>query len=341
MKNLNQLIEIAQNIVVSGKGILAADESTPTIAKRFAAHDIPNSEENRLSYRSALFTTEGLSQYISGTILFDETIRQSVGDTPIPKLISDAGLIPGIKVDGGLRDLPGFPGEKFTQGLDELLPRMEEYRELGARFSKWRAVVAIGEGLPTHTAVETAAHTLAMFAALSQEAGLVPIVEPEILMNGDHTIERCQEMSEDALLAVFSELAAHRVNLEGMLLKTGMILSGQDCNVQADTETIAERTLECMRRTVPAAVPGILFLSGGQSEIEATERLNAICQTKDVPWALSISFGRALQATALKTWGGNTDNIPAAQSALLHRAKCNSLAMLGKYSTEVEAGASS
>ena len=338
MKSIDSLKQIAQNIIVSGKGILAADESSPTIAKRFAAHDIPNTEENRLLYRSSLFATDGLSQYISGTILFDETIRQSVDRTPMPKLISDAGLIPGIKVDGGLRDLPGFPGEKFTQGLDELLPRLEEYRELGAGFSKWRAVVAIGDNLPTHTAVETAAHTLAMFAALSQEAGLVPIVEPEILMNGDHTIERCQEVSEDALLAVFAELAAHRVCLEGMLLKTGMILSGQDCDVQADTDTIAACTLECMRRTVPAAVPGILFLSGGQSEIEATERLNAICQTKDVPWALSISFGRALQATALKTWGGNPNNIPAAQSALLHRAKCNSLAMLGEYPSETERG---
>lgn len=341
MKNLNQLIEIAQNIVVSGKGLLAADESSPTIAKRFAPYNIPDNEENRLLYRSSLFATNGLSQYISGTILFDETIRQSVDGKPIPELISDAGLIPGIKVDRGLRDLPGFPGEKYSQGLDELLPRLQEYRDLGARFSKWRAVVAIGEGLPTHTAVETAAHTLAMFAALSQEAGLVPIVEPEILMNGDHTIERCQEVSEAALTEVFSELAAHKVNLEGMLLKTGMILSGLDCNVQADTNAIAERTLACMHRTVPSAVPGILFLSGGQSEIEATERLNAICQTKDAPWALSISFGRALQATALKAWGGNPDNIPAAQLALLHRAKCNSLAMLGKYSTEVEADASS
>ena len=336
MKNLNQLEEIAQSIVVSGKGILAADESSPTIAKRFAPYNIPDNEENRLLYRSSLFATEGLSQYISGTILFDETIRQSVDGTPIPELISDAGLIPGIKVDRGLRDLPGFSGEKYSQGLDELLPRLLEYRDLGARFSKWRAVVTIGEGLPTHMAVETSAHTLAMFAALSQDAGLVPIVEPEILMNGEHTIERCQEVSEAALIEVFSELAAHRVHLEGMLLKTGMILSGQGCNVQADTDAIAERTLACMRRTVPAAVPGILFLSGGQSEIEATERLNTICQTKDAPWALSISFGRALQATALKTWGGNPDNIPAAQSALLHRAKCNSLAMLGEYTSEVE-----
>ena len=336
MKNSKKLQEIAQNIVISGKGILAADESSPTIAKRFAPYNIPDNEENRLLYRSSLFTTEGLGDYISGTILFDETIRQSVNGIPIPKLIEDAGLIPGIKVDRGLRDLPGFPGEKYSQGLDELLPRLKEYRELGARFSKWRAVIAIGEGLPTHAAVETAAHTLAMFAALSQEAGLVPIVEPEILMNGGHTIERCQEVSEAALSEVFSELAVHRVDLEGMLLKTGMILSGQDCNIQSNTETIAERTIACMRRTVPAAVPGILFLSGGQSEIEATERLNAICQTKDAPWALSISFGRALQATALKTWGGNPDNIPAAQSALHHRAKCNSLAMLGEYSAQVE-----
>lgn len=332
MKYSETLATTAQQIVVSGKGILAADESFPTIEKRFAAHSIPSTEENRHAYRELLSTAPRLSEYISGMILFDETMRQKASSgIPIPLVLGRTGIIPGIKVDCGLAPLPGFPGETLTQGLDHLSIRLTEYRELGARFAKWRGVIHIGENRPTRTAIATNAQILALFASLSQDAGLVPIVEPEVLMTGEHTIERCEEVTQETLRSVFDALSDHRVELEGMLLKTGMVLSGQQCPQQANTESIAEATLRCMRRTVPAAVPGILFLSGGQSEIEATERLNAICKDTDTPWALSISFGRALQATALATWKGNPANVPSAQEALLNRARSNSLAMHGKY----------
>ncbi len=324
-------------LLAAGKGLLAADESFPTIGKRFKALDIPSTEENREAYREALFTTPGLSDFISGVILFDETIRQQTKDgVPLPELLAKQNIIPGIKVDLGTIPLPNFPDEKFTQGLDGLRERLSGYRELGARFTKWRAVIAIGDGLPTATCIETNAHALALFAALSQEAGLVPIVEPEVLMDGDHSIAQCEEVTGVTLARVFDELIDHRVTLEGMLLKTGMVLSGKDAAVQADVEEVAMTTVRCLRRAVPAAVPGIVFLSGGQSDVAATERMNAICRADNLPWTISFSFGRALQDAALKAWRGSADNVTRAQTALHHRAKSNGLATQGKYSAETE-----
>jgi len=324
-------------LVAPGQGILAADESLPTIGKRFKALDIPSTEENRRAYRELLFTTPGLGEFISGVILFDETIRQKTsGGVPMADLLAAQRIIPGIKVDKGTMALPGFGGEKITQGLDGLRERLAEYRELGARFTKWRAVIAIGEHLPTRTCVEANARALALFAALSQEAGLVPIVEPEVLMDGDHTLARCEEVTIVTLQAVFAALCEHRVVLEEMLLKTGMVLSGKDCPEQADLAKVAEATIRCLRRTVPAAVPGIVFLSGGQTDVAATERLNAICRAGGVPWKLSFSFGRALQDAAMKTWQGSSANGVAAQAALRHRARCNGLAVQGRYSEKVE-----
>lgn len=337
MSNSDTLESTVQELLAEGKGLLAADESFPTIGKRFKALNIPSTEENREAYREMLFTTRGLSDFISGVILFDETLRQRTKNgVPLPELLTDRGILPGIKVDKGAIALPNFPGEKFTQGLDGLRERLSEYRELGARFTKWRAVIAIGDGLPTASCIEANAHSLALFAALSQEAGLVPIVEPEVLMDGKHTIERCEEVARATLECVFYELFSQRVALEGMLLKTGMVLSGKDAARQADVEEVAEATIRCLRRAVPATVPGIVFLSGGQSDVAATERLNAICRVPGLPWALSFSFGRALQDAALKTWYGSAANAGAAQAALHHRAKCNSLAVKGKYSEQAE-----
>jgi len=327
----------AASLVAPGKGILAADESLPTIGKRFKALDIPSTEENRRAYRELLFTTPGLGEFIGGAILFDETIRQKTGGgVSMPEILAAQGIIPGIKVDKGTMALPGFAGEKITQGLDGLRERLAEYRELGARFTKWRAVIAIGEKRPTRTCIEANARALALFAALSQEAGLVPIVEPEVLMDGDHTLARCEEVTSATLQTVFAALCEHRVLLEEMLLKTGMVLSGKDGAEQADAGTVAEATIRCMRRAVPAAVPGIVFLSGGQSDVAATERLNAICRAGAVPWKLSFSFGRALQDAAMKTWKGSPANAAAAQAALRHRARCNGLAVQGKYSAQAE-----
>ncbi len=327
----------ARALLAPGKGLLAADESFPTIGKRFKALDIPSTEESRRSYREMLFTTRGLSDFISGVILFDETIRQRGQDgVPFPEFLASQGILPGIKVDKGTVPLPNFPGEKFTQGLDGLRERLAEYSELGARFTKWRAVIAIGEGLPTPACLEANAHFLALFAALSQEAGLVPIVEPEVLMDGNHTLARCEEVTRATLDCVFDALFSERVLLEGMLLKTGMVLSGKDCPQQTSLGEVAEATSRCLRRAVPAAVPGIVFLSGGQTDVAATERLNAICALGDLPWAVSFSFGRALQDAALKTWRGSAANAAHAQAALLHRAKCNGLAVQGKYSTKME-----
>ena len=327
----------ARALLAQGKGILAADESFPTIGKRFKALDIPSTEENRSAYREMLFTTPGLSEFISGVILFDETLRQRTpGGVPVPELLAQEGIIPGIKVDRGAVPLPNFPGEKFTQGLDGLRERLGEYHDLGARFTKWRAVIAIGEGLPTETCIEANAHALALFAALSQEAGLVPIVEPEVLMDGDHTLGRCEEVTRTTLERVFDALFDQRVTLEGMLLKTGMVLSGKDCPQQASLAEVAEATIRCLRRVVPAAVPGIVFLSGGQSDVAATERLNAISAVSDAPWTLTFSYGRALQDAALKTWRGSAANAARAQAALSHRAKCNGLAAQGKYSSDLE-----
>jgi fructose-bisphosphate aldolase class I len=324
-------------LLAPGKGILAADESLPTIGKRFAALKIASTEENRRAYRELLFTTPGLSEFISGAILFDETIRQKTsGGTAMPVLLAAQGIVPGIKVDHGTMALPGFAGEKITQGLDGLRERLAAYRDLGARFTKWRAVIAIGEHLPTAACIAANARALALFAALSQEAGLVPIVEPEVLMDGNHTLVRCEEVTSVTLQTVFAALCEHRVVLEEMLLKTGMVLSGKDCAEQADAGNVAEATIRCLRRTVPAAVPGIVFLSGGQSDVAATERLNAVCRTGDVPWKLSFSFGRALQDAAMKTWQGTPAHAAAAQAALGHRARCNGLAVQGRYSEKAE-----
>lgn len=324
-------------LLAPGKGLLAADESFPTIEKRFKALAIDSTEENRRHYRELLFTTPALGEYISGVILFDETLRQRTKDNvPMPEYLASQGIVPGIKVDKGTDALTNFTGEKITQGLDGLRERLIEYRELGARFTKWRAVITIGGEIPTSTGVEANAAALAQFAALSQEAGLVPVVEPEVLMNGNHTIARCEQVTLTTLQAVFAALAQHRVALEQMLLKTGMVLPGAECPEQADLETVTQATLRCFRRAVPAAVPGILFLSGGQSAHISTQRMNAICHVGGAPWKLSFSFGRALQSPAMKAWKGSADNVTAAQLALQHRAKCNGLAVCGEYSENTE-----
>src|ERR1017187_2436692 len=343
MKQRNDLVTLSamestlQALLASGKGILAADESFPTIGKRFKEYNIPSTGENHRAYRDLLFTTPKLNEFISGVILFDETIRQTTGDgIPMPGLLTKLGIIPGIKVDGGTTALANFAGEKITQGLDGLRERLIEYRRLGARFTKWRAVIAIGEHIPTRTCLEANAQALALFAGLSQEAGLVPIVDPEVLMDGSHTIARCEEVTTATLKSVFDALFDHRVVLEQMLLKTGMVLSGAECPEQADVAGGAETTLRCLRRAVPAAVPGIVFLSGGQTDEVATERLNAICRAGNAPWKLSFSFGRALQAPALSIWKGSPDNVAASQAALHHRAKCNGLAVRGEYSEQAE-----
>ena len=331
----------AAALVAPGKGILAADESLPTIGKRFAALKIPSTVENRRAYRELLLTTPALGEFISGAILFDETIHQRTGGgTAMVEVLAQQNIIAGIKVDGGTIALPGFAGEKITQGLDGLRERLAAYRECGARFTKWRAVIAIGDRLPTTAGIETNARTLALFAALSQEAGLVPIVEPEVLMDGRHPLERCEEVTSAVLKTVFAALFEQRVRLEVLLLKTGMVLSGKDCPQQADVGTVAKATIRCLRRTVPVAVPGIMFLSGGQRDVAATERLNAICRAGGGPWQLSFSFGRALQDAALKTWQGSLANVAAAQAALHYRAKCNGLAVQGKYSGEIHDAAS-
>jgi len=327
-------------LLAPGKGLLAADESFPSIEKRFKPLQIPSTEETRRAYREMLFTTPGLNEFISGVILFDETIRQRIaGGIPVPEFLTQRGIVPGIKVDLGAIALANFPGEKITQGLDGLRERLAEYYKLGARFTKWRAVISISEQAPTGTALETNARTLALFAALSQEAGLVPIVEPEVLMDGGHTIERCEEVEGATLKTVFDALIGQRVVLEHMILKTGMVLSGTECAQKADDAEVAERTLRCFRRFVPVAVPGIVFLSGGQSDVAATERLNAICQVPGAPWKITFSYGRALQAPALERWKGSASNVAAAQAIHHHRAKCNGLAAHGKYSPAVESAA--
>jgi fructose-bisphosphate aldolase class I len=339
--NPRELTHVARAIVAPGKGILAADESTGTIEKRFRSIDVDSTEEHRRAYRELLFTTDGAGEFISGVILYDETIRQQAADgTPFPEVLDRQGIIPGIKVDKGTKPLAGFPGEKVTEGLDGLAGRLDEYRELGARFTKWRAVIAIGDGIPTGTCIRANAEALARFAALSQAAGLVPIVEPEVLMDGDHTIGRCQEATADTLAAVFAALREHRVRLDGMLLKPNMVLSGSDCPQQAGVQEVADATVACLRDTVPASVPGIVFLSGGQSDEVATAHLDAMNRLGPQPWQLSFSYGRALQAPALKAWKGDPANAPAAQRAYYHRAKLNGAARFGRYSQEMEAAAS-
>ncbi len=321
----------AQQLVVPGKGILAADESSPTMAKRLAAVGVTSTEAVRRAYREILFSTPGLGEHISGVILFDETIRQTATDgTPFPELLREQGLIPGIKVDAGTRPLAGYPGEVVTEGLDGLRLRLEEYAALGARFAKWRAVLRIEDGLPSVACLEANAHALARYAALAQEAGLTPIVEPEVLMDGSHDIDRCALVTVAALRAVYEQLAQHRVVLEASLLKPNMVLPGEGCPTPVDDDEIAARTIAVARQSVPAAVPGLVFLSGGQSDEQATSRLAALNRLAPQPWQLSFSFGRALQGPVLRAWAGDDANAGAAQAALQHRAELNGAARHGK-----------
>ena len=336
----NSLPEIANAMVEKGRGILAADESTPTCTKRFDSIGVESTEANRNAYRDMLFSTPGMEEFISGVILFDETLRQSTvkDKTPYPAYLTKLGVIPGIKVDKGAHPLPGSDGEKITEGLDGLGARLKEYFNLGARFSKWRAVITIGESLPSSTCVTANAHALARYAALCQENGLVPIVEPEILMDGSHTIEDSFVITEEVLHSTFYELYGQDVLLEGMVLKPNMVLSGYECSEKASVEDVAELTVTVLKRCVPSAVPGIAFLSGGQSDEDATAHLNAMNQIlgENSPWNLTYSYGRALQAPALKAWGGKEEHVSVAQDAFYKRAKLNSLATKGEYSSEME-----
>ena len=326
----------AQALVANGRGILAADESTPTITKRFDNIGIEPTEDNRRAYRETLFNTPGLGEFISGAILFDETIRQDAsGGAPLRDALTRQGIMPGIKVDAGAKPLGGAPEETVTEGLDGLRGRIADYGELGARFAKWRAVIRIGAAIPSAYCIGANAHALARYARLCQEGGLVPIVEPEVLMDGAHDIDRCEEVTTATLHAVFDALSDHGVMLEGMLLKPNMVISGTDCPGQAGVGEVAERTVRCLRRNVPAAVPGIVFLSGGQSDTKATEHLNAM-NAGTHPWKLSFSYGRALQDMALKRWKGAADNIESAQQALFFRAKFNSAACKGAYTGDME-----
>ncbi|OYX73763.1 MAG: fructose-bisphosphate aldolase [Rhizobiales bacterium 32-66-11] len=333
-----ELDAIAQKMVADGKGILAADESTSTIKKRFDAIGVENSEDNRRDYRELMFRTkEAMQDYISGVILFDETIRQKAKDgTPLVQIIQDAGSIPGIKVDAGAKPLAFCPGETITEGLDGLGGRLKEYYDLGARFAKWRAVIDIGAGIPSYTALRANAHALARYAALCQENKIVPIVEPEVLMDGDHGIDRCYEVTEWVLKTVFEELYYQRVRLEGMVLKPNMIVPGKKARTQASVEEVAEKTVRVLKSCVPSAVPGIAFLSGGQADEDATAHLDAMVKLGGLPWKLTYSYGRALQAAPQKAWSGKVENVGAAQAAFTHRARMNSLAALGQWSSAQE-----
>jgi fructose-bisphosphate aldolase class I len=362
--NTQLLIDTAKKLVADSKGLLAMDESNPTCNQRFAKLNIPQTVEARRAYRELILTTPGLGESISGVILYDETIRQQKKDgTTFLKVLADAGIIPGIKVDTGAKDLAAHPGEKITEGLDGLRDRLKEYFQMGARFAKWRAVIAIGKGIPSQSCIEANAHALARYAALCQEAGLVPVVEPEVLMDGDHTLERCGEMTEQVLRTVFNQLNSQRVLLEGMILKPNMVLPGLTClpqqevkevgvgeqqyqvrltdrqpDEEQDIDEVANITVKSLWRTVPVAVPGIAFLSGGQSAELASARLNTMNLRfkSQLPWALSFSFARAIQQPALKIWQGKDANVPAAQQALLHRAKCNRSARRGEYTVAME-----
>jgi fructose-bisphosphate aldolase, class I len=337
--NRSELARIARAMVVTNKGILAADESSGTIKKRFDGIKLESTEENRRTYREMLFTAPGVAETISGVILYDETIRQKAKDgTPFPDYLTKLGVIPGIKVDTGAKPLAGFPNETITEGLDGLRERLVEYHKLGARFAKWRAVIDIGAGFPTQFAIDANAHALARYAALCQENGIVPIVEPEVLMDGDHSIERCEEVTSTTLQSVFDALYAHRIYLEGMVLKPNMVISGKKASNRASPELVAEATVRCLKRYVPSAVPGIAFLSGGQSSAEATLHLSLMNKEK-LPWNLTFSYGRALQDTALKAWGGQAANFVAGQKEFAKRAKLNSLATSGKYSSDLESKA--
>jgi fructose-bisphosphate aldolase class I len=334
----NTLNHIARAMVAPGKGILAADESTGTIGKRFDSIKVENTEENRRAYRDMLFTTRGIGDTISGVILYDETLRQKSADgTSFVDLLNKNGVLPGIKVDAGAKDLALCPGELVTEGLDNLPKRCAEYVKLGAKFAKWRAVITIGAGIPSTTCIAANAHALARYAAICQEAGLVPIVEPEVLMDGDHTIERCEQVTEWTLNAVYEALYINRVSLEGSVLKPSMVISGKSCARQAGVDEVAERTVRILKRTVPAAVAGIVFLSGGQSDELATAHLDAMNKQGNNPWPLSFSYGRALQQPSIKAWKGSAANVAAAQAALAHRSRMNGLAALGRYSAALEA----
>jgi fructose-bisphosphate aldolase, class I len=337
--NTQQLIDTAKTMMAGDKGLLAMDESDPTCNKRFAALGIPQTAEARRTYREWIVATPGLGESISGAILFDETIRQRKKDgTPFAKALVDAGIIPGIKVDTGAKDMAGHPGEKITEGLDGLRDRLKEYFQMGARFAKWRAVIAVGDAIPSRASIEANAQALARYAALCQEAGLVPIVEPEVLMDGGHTLERCGQVTEEALRTVFGQLYTQGVMLEGMILKPNMVVPGLTCARQESVDEVADATVKCLLRAVPAAVPGIAFLSGGQSSELASARLNAmnVRFKSRLPWALAFSFARAIQQPALEIWHGKEAHVPAAQQALYHRARCNWAARRGEYKAEME-----
>jgi fructose-bisphosphate aldolase, class I len=332
-----ELEAVARAMVAKGKGILAADESSGTIKKRFDSIKLESTEEARRSYREMLFTAPKAADYISGVILYDETIRQKTkAGVPFPEYLARQGMIPGIKVDSGAKPLAGFPNETITEGLDGLRERLAEYYKLGARFAKWRAVIDIGADFPTRFAIDANAHALARYAALCQEASIVPIVEPEVLMDGGHTLERCEEVTDAALEALFSALHSHRVHLEGTILKPNMVISGKKATVRASAQTVAEATVRCLKRHVPSAVPGIAFLSGGQSSEDATAHLSLMNKLGPLPWELTFSYGRALQDAALKAWGGKSENFAAGQAAFLKRARLNSMAHAGTYTPALE-----
>ncbi len=338
--NSVELQKIAKAMVAPGKGILAADESNGTIKKRFDQIKVESTFESRRAYRDLLFSAAGVEQHISGVILYDETLRQQSADgTPFPAKLAGLGIVPGIKVDQGAKALPGFPGETITEGLDGLATRLAEYHKLGARFAKWRAVIDIAEDIPSAFAIDANAHALARYAALCQAAGIVPIVEPEILMDGAHSIERCEEVTDAVLVSVFDQLYAHRVLLEGMVLKPNMVIAGKKCPNQASASQVAEATVRCLKRRVPAAVPGIAFLSGGQSEADATLHLSLMNRLGPLPWELSFSYGRALQQSALDAWRGEAGKVAAAQKVFLRRAGFNGLARSGKYDAAMEQAA--
>jgi len=339
--NIQELKDTANAMAATGKGILAMDESDPTCNKRFKALGIATTPEKRREYRDMLLTKPGMSDFISGAILFDETIRQKALDgTPFPQLIQKLGIIPGIKVDKGAKELAGHTGEKVTEGLDGLRERLAEYYEMGARFSKWRAVITIGDGIPSDACIAANAHALARYALLCQEASIVPIVEPEVLMDGSHSIERSYEVTEKTQLAVFSQLKEQGILLEGMILKPSMVISGAEASNRADIQKVAEETIRCLSKTVPPEVPGIAFLSGGQSDEDATAHLNAMnSMGKNLPWTLTFSYGRALQQASMLAWSGKPENVADAQEVIFHRAKLNGAAATGSYSSDMEAAA--
>lgn len=335
--NRSELETTARAMVAKGKGILAADESGGTIKKRFDTIKLESTEEARRTYREMLFTTAGAADYISGVIFYDETLRQKTKDgTPFPQYLSKLGIVPGIKVDAGAKPMANFPNETITEGLDGLRERLAEYYSLGARFAKWRAVIDIADNIPSQFALEANAHALARYAALCQEANIVPIVEPEVLMDGAHSIERCEEVTCATLAATFAQLHSHRIHLEGMILKPNMVISGKKAATRAGRQQVAEATVRVLKRHVPSAVPGIAFLSGGQSSAEATEHLSLMNQLGPLPWQLTFSYGRALQEDALKAWGGKPENFAAGQKAFFRRAKFNGLAQTGSYTAKLE-----